>query len=164
MAIIILCLWCNAHTIVIERPTAWKRVWWVLGCLERGFCCNTQKTSAVTRLTVGVSNRLQMGRNLIDGLPVVYQDLLATLGPFRECLTPAHEKRQKGTPMQVGVSYWEMDNGENARMHETNTYANEMHMMTWYAMHDTQAMTRQQQRITARHLAHQSRGVTPLQG
>ena len=23
-----------------------------------------------------------------------------------------------------------MDNGENARMHETNTYANAMHMMT----------------------------------
>ena len=27
-------------------------------------------------------------------------------------------------------------------------------------MHDTQAMTTQQQRITARHLAHRSRGVT----
>ena len=27
-------------------------------------------------------------------------------------------------------------------------------------MHDTQAMTRQQQRITGRHLAHRSRGVT----
>ena len=24
-------------------------------------------------------------------------------------------------------------------MHETNTYANAMHMMTWYEMHDTQA-------------------------
>ena len=32
-------------------------------------------------------------------------------------------------------------------MHETNTYANEMHMMALYEMHDTQAMTRQQQRI-----------------
>ena len=29
-------------------------------------------------------------------------------------------------------------------------------------MHDTQAMTRQQQRITGRHLAHRSRGVTTL--
>ena len=29
-------------------------------------------------------------------------------------------------------------------------------------MHDMQAMTRQQQRITARHLAHRSRGVTTL--
>ena len=34
--------------------------------------------------------------------------------------------------------------------------------MTWYVMHDTQAMTRQQQRITERHLAHRSRGVTTL--
>ena len=41
--------------------------------------------------------------------------------------------------MHVGVSDCETDNGENARMHETNMYANEMHMMTWYAMHDTQA-------------------------
>ena len=31
-----------------------------------------------------------------------------------------------------------MDNGENARMHEMNTYANAMHMMTSYEMHDTQ--------------------------
>ena len=47
-------------------------------------------------------------------------------------------------------------------MHETNMYANEMHMMTWYAMHDTQAMTRQQQRITGGHLAHWSQGVTDM--
>ena len=55
-----------------------------------------------------------------------------------------------------------MDNGENARMHETNTYANEMHMMTRYAMHDMQAMTRQQQRIGGGHLAHRSQGTTTL--
>ena len=35
-------------------------------------------------------------------------------------------------------------------------------MMTWYAMHDTQEKTRQQQRITGGHLAHRSRGVTTL--
>ena len=45
-------------------------------------------------------------------------------------LTPAHEKRQKGAPEVVGVPDCKTDNGENARMHETNTYANEMHMMT----------------------------------
>ena len=39
--------------------------------------------------------------------------------------------------MHVGVSDCKTDNGENARMHETNTYANEMHMMTRYEMHDT---------------------------
>ena len=42
----------------------------------------------------------------------------------------AHEKRQKGAPEDVGVPDHKIDNGENARMHETNTYANAMHMMT----------------------------------
>ena len=49
-----------------------------------------------SRLIVGVSNGLQMARNLTGGLPVVYQGHLASLGPFRERLTPAHEKRQEG--------------------------------------------------------------------
>ena len=40
-----------------------------------------------------------------------------------------HEKRQKGTPEDIGAPECKMDNGENARMHETNTYANAMHMM-----------------------------------
>ena len=71
-----------------------------------------------------------MARNLTDGLPVVYQGRLANLGPIRENLTPAHEKRQKGAPEDIGVPDRKMDNGENARMHETNTYANAMHMMT----------------------------------
>ena len=84
----------------------------------------------VPRLTVGVSNRLQMAQNLTGGLSVVYQGLLANLGPFRESLTPAHENRQKGAPKDIGVSDCKTDNGENARMHETNTYANAMHMMT----------------------------------
>ena len=84
----------------------------------------------VPRLTVGVSNELQMARNLTGGLPVVYQGRLASLGPIRECLTPAHEKRQKGMPKDVGVPECKTDNGENAQMHETNTYANAMHMLT----------------------------------
>ena len=71
-----------------------------------------------------------MARNLTGGLPVLYQGHLANLGPFRESLTPAHEKRQKGAPEGVGVSDRKTDNGENARMHETNTYANAMHKMT----------------------------------
>ena len=64
------------------------------------------------------------------GLPLVYQGRLANLGPFRECLTPAHEKGQKRAPEDIGVPDCKTDNGENARMHETNTYANAMHMMT----------------------------------
>ena len=81
-------------------------------------------------LTVGVSNEVQMARNLTGGLPVVNQGRLANLVPFRESLTPAHEKRQKGTPEDIGVPECKTDNGENVRMHETNTYAKALHMMT----------------------------------
>ena len=63
---------------------------------EGGLCCNTQMDFAVTRLTVGVPNDLQMERNLTGGLPVVYQGHLTSLGPFRERLTPAHERKQEG--------------------------------------------------------------------
>ena len=61
-----------AHTIVIERPKAWKRVWWVLGWFLGGFCYNTQMAFADARLTVVVPNDLQMERNLTGGLRVVY--------------------------------------------------------------------------------------------
>ena len=91
--------------------------------------CNTDKAFTVPWLTVGVSNGLQMAGNLTGGLSVVYQGHLANLGPFREILTVAHEKRQKGAPEDVGVSECKTDNGEKARMHETNTYANEMRMI-----------------------------------
>ena len=90
--------------------------------------CNPKEAYAVMRLTVGVPNELQMTRNLTGGLPVVYQGHLARLGPLREHLTPQTKRDKRGAP--VGVSDCKTDSGENARMHETNTYANEMHMMT----------------------------------
>ena len=71
-----------------------------------------------------------MAQNLTGGLPVVYQGRLANLSPFRESLTPAHEKRQKGAPEENEAPDCKTVNGENARMHETNTYANAMHMTT----------------------------------
>ena len=92
--------------------------------------CNTHEALSVPRLTVGVSNEVQMERKLLSGLPVVNQGRMTSLGPIRKCLTPAHEKRQKGAPEDIGVSDRKTDNGENARMHETNTYANDVHMMT----------------------------------
>ena len=73
--------------------------------------------------TVGLSNGLRMRRNLTGGLSVLYQGHSANTDPFQEGLTPAHEKRQKGAPEDIGVSNCKTDNGENARMHETNTYA-----------------------------------------
>ena len=57
---------------------------WVLGHFGRGVGLQRERGFTVTRLTVGVSNDLQMSRNLTGGLPVVYQGLLARLGPFRE--------------------------------------------------------------------------------
>ena len=92
--------------------------------------CNTHEAFTVPQLTVGVSNGLQMARNLTGGLLVVYQGRLGNLGPFQECLTPTHEKRQEGAPVHVGVSDCKTGNGENARMHEMNTNANAMHMIT----------------------------------
>ena len=93
------------------------------GLVLRGVLLHTQTDFAVTRLTVGVPNDLQMERNLTGGLPVVYQGHLTRLGPFREHSIPAHEKRQKGAPGDIGVPDCKTDNGEKARMHETNTNA-----------------------------------------
>ena len=102
----------------------------VLGHFGGVLGCNTHEAFSVPRLTIGVLNEVQMARNLIGGLPVVNQGRMTSLGPIRECLTPAHEKRQKGTLEDIGVPECKTDNGENARMHATNMYANAMHMMT----------------------------------
>ena len=44
--------------------------------------------------------------------------------------TCSRKETRGGAPVHVGVSDCKTDNGENVRMHETNTYANAMHMMT----------------------------------
>ena len=92
--------------------------------------CNTHEAFTVPRLTVGVSNEVQMARNLTGGLPVVNQGCMESLGPIRKCLTPTHENRYKGAPEEIGAPECKTNNGENARMHEMNMYANAMHMMT----------------------------------
>ena len=66
------------------------------GLVLEGVLLDTQMDIAEARLTVGVPNDFQMARNLTGGLSVLYQGRLASLGPFRECLTPAHNERQKG--------------------------------------------------------------------
>ena len=95
----------------------------VLSHFGRGVGLQRERGYTVTRLTVGVPNDLQMVRNFTGRLPVLYQGRLANLGPFRESLTPAHNERQKGTPDDIGVPDCKTDNGEKARMHDTNTYA-----------------------------------------
>ena len=91
---------------------------------------NLKEAFADMPITVGVPNELQMTRNLTGGLPVLYQGHLARLGPFRERLTPAHEKRYKGNT--GGHRSTGMQNGqqENARMHAMNMYANAVLMIT----------------------------------
>ena len=86
----------SAHTIVIELPRAWKGLRGVIGLFGGGFSATHKRTFVVTRLTVGAPNDLQMERNLTGGLPVLYPGHLARLGPFRECSTPAHERKTKG--------------------------------------------------------------------
>ena len=49
----------------------------------------------LTRLTVGASNDLQIERNLIGGLPVIYQDHSSTPDPFLERFSAAHETRSE---------------------------------------------------------------------
>ena len=44
--------------------------------------CKTKEAFAVTRLTVGVSNEVQMVRNLTGSLSVVNQGRMASLGPI----------------------------------------------------------------------------------
>ena len=96
----------------------------------------TRKRPTIDRLycrysyPVEASNGLRMGRNLTGGLPVVYQGHLARLGHSENVQHPLTKRNQRGAPEEVGVPDCKTDNGENARMHETNTYAKEMHMMT----------------------------------
>ena len=66
---------------------------WVLGQIGRVLGCNTHEAFLVPRLTVGVSNEVQMARNLTGGLPVVNQGRMASLGPIQKRLAPTHEKR-----------------------------------------------------------------------
>ena len=44
--------------------------------------------------------------------------------------TRTRKKNKRGAPEEIGAPDWKTDNKENARMHERNTYANAMHMMT----------------------------------
>ena len=101
----------------------------VLGQLGGVLGCNTHEAFSVPQLTVGASNEVQMVRNLTGGLPVVNQGRLASLGPIRKCLIPTYERKVEMTTGGERSAGMQKDNGENAQMDETNTYANAMHMM-----------------------------------
>ena len=59
-----------------------ERFRWFLGHFGGVLGYNTHEAFTVPRLTVGVSNEVQMARNLAGGLPVVNQGRLASLGPI----------------------------------------------------------------------------------
>ena len=47
-----------------------------------------------------------------------------------ERLNHLRKENKSGAPEEMGAPDSKTDNGENAQMHDTNTYANAMHMMT----------------------------------
>ena len=55
---------------------------------------------------------------------------MASLGPIRKCLNPTHKIKLEKTTEENEAPECKTDNGENAQMHEMNTYANAMHMVT----------------------------------
>ena len=70
-------------------------VWMGSRAVVKGCWAAQKKGFQATRLTVGASNDLQMERNLMGSLPVIYQGHSANLGPFRERFSPAHETRSE---------------------------------------------------------------------
>ena len=83
------------------------------GPLSRGLGLQDERGVSATRLIVGVSNDLQMARNLTGGLPVLYQGRLANLGLFQVSLTPPQNERQKGDA--VGHRSVGLQNGQRGK-------------------------------------------------
>ena len=60
------------------------------------------------------------------------------------------KRNKRGAPEEMGAPDCKTDNGENVRMQETNTYANAMHMMTCYVMHDMDKIKNARQNPTTK--------------
>ena len=97
------------------------------GLVFEGFLLDTQMDFADARLTIGVPNYLQIERNLTGGIP---RPLDKPRSIPRMFDTRSRNENKRGAPLEMGAPDCKTDNGENARMQETNTYANAMHMMT----------------------------------
>ena len=90
---------------------------WACGLWWRGAGLQRERAFRSTRLTVGASNDLQMERNLTGGLSVVYQGHSASLGPFRERFSPAHETRYERGDGCVWECGW-AQNGQRRELGE----------------------------------------------
>ena len=90
---------------------------------------------SVNSVNRGASNDLQMERNLMGGLPVIYQGHSANLGPFQECFSPAQETRsERGDGARANVDGLRTDR-ERTRGTLADAsfekHADDMQMMTW---------------------------------
>ena len=72
-------------------------------------------------------NGTKLDRWSTGGIPRPLDKPRSILRMFDTC---SRKKNKRGTPEEMGAPDCKTDNGENVRMHETNTYANAMHMMT----------------------------------
>ena len=72
-------------------------------------------------------NGTKLDRWSTGGIP---RPLGKTRSILRTFNTRSRKENKRDAPVHVGVPDCKTDNGENARTHETNTYANEMRMMT----------------------------------
>ena len=72
-------------------------------------------------------NETKLDRWSTGGIP---RPLDKTRSIPRTFNTRSQKETKRGAPEEVGVPDCKTDNGEKARMQETNTYANAMHMMT----------------------------------
>ena len=110
-------------------------------------------------MTVGLSNGLRMRRNLAGGLPITQQHRTPSVIPFWEHFYATHETRFE----RCNRSVWECRNTKRTTGQRTGCkfwkHEDAMQMMTWQNA-TRRHMTWQGQRITGRHLAHRTRGVT----
>ena len=96
-----------------EGAESMEGSFWVLGHFGGVLGCNTHEAFLVPRLIVGVSNEVQMIRNLTGSLPVVNQGRLASLGPIRKCLIPTYERKLEMTT--GGERSARMQNGQRGK-------------------------------------------------
>ena len=118
------------HVIVIRRRRTWKGVGWVVGPFWRGV--GLQHTRGFCGYPVNCwgnkrpPNGPKFDRRPTDDVPRPLDKSRPIPRTFFSC------RRNKIRGVQRGherASHCETDNGEKDRMHETNTNANEMHIV-----------------------------------
>ena len=116
--------------IVIQRRRAWRGFRWASGLFWRGVGLQQERgfySYPVNRWGIKQPpNGTKLDRRPTGGVP----RSLGKSWSNPRMFNTRTRKEAKGAQEDIGVSNRETDNGENAQMHEMNTYANAMHMMT----------------------------------